>query len=108
MPLARIALRVGVVPMVIVAVLLVFARPDPAAAQRAYRLEGRVQWVAGGTLSLAVNDGPAVSIDLRNVPQDDYAGLAQGDWVVVIAELSADRRRLIGTSVARVPEFQAP
>jgi hypothetical protein len=113
MPLARIVwrsrdVRVTVVPLVLAAALVGLSLPDPAAAQRVVRLEGRVLWVAGTTLSLAVNDGPAVGVDLRNVPQGDYSGLAQGDWVVVVAQLSPDYRRLIGTSITRTGGYQAP
>ena len=65
-------------------------------------------WVAGDVLSLAVNDGPAVSIDLSDVPQSDYSGLPQGEWVVVIARLSSDYRRLNGVSITRYAGGQAP
>ncbi len=56
---------------------LLLALPLPSAAQSRYvRLEGRVQWIAGTVLSLAVNDGPAVGIDLHRAPQSDYSGVA--------------------------------
>ena len=73
-----------------------------AVAQSRYlRFEGRVQWISGAVLSVAVNDGPAVAIDLGRVRQGDYIGLAQGDWVIVEGELSPDRRRVVGTGISR-------
>ena len=89
---------------------LMLALPASAVAQSRYlRFEGRVQWISGAVLSVAVNDGPAVAIDLGRVRQGDYIGLAQGDWVIVEGELSPDRRRVVGTGISRVySSFQAP
>jgi hypothetical protein len=89
--------------------LLAALPASPAAQSRDVRLEGRVQWIAGTVLSLAPNDGPAVRVDLGRVPQSDYGGLAQGDWVIVTGRLSDDYRRVLGTSIQRgYPGFQAP
>ena len=89
--------------------LLLALPAAPAAQSRYVRLEGRVQWIAGNVLSLARNDGPSVRIDLARVPQSDYGGLAQGDWVIVTGQLSDDYRRVLGTSIQRgYPGFQAP
>ena len=98
--------RLGVLLVVACLVLL----PGSSLAQsRSVRFEGRVQWIGGSVLSVAVNDGPAVAIDLGRVPQSDYSGLTQGDWVIVIGELSPDRRRVLGSSVTRTDGgFQAP
>jgi hypothetical protein len=89
---------------------LLLALPLPSAAQSRYvRLEGRVQWIAGTVLSLAGTDGWAVGIDLRRAPQSDYSGVGQGDWVVVLAELSDDYRRVFAVSIRRgYPGIQAP
>jgi hypothetical protein len=88
--------------VVFAALALLLALPSASAAQTRYiRLEGRVQWVAGNVLSLAVNDGPSVGIDLVRVPQSDYGGLAQGDWVIVLGQLSGDYRRVLGASIQR-------
>lgn len=89
---------------------LLLALPAASAAQTRYvRLEGRVQWIAGTVLSLSVNDRPGVGIDLLRVPQSDYGGLVQGDWVIVTGQLSDDYRRVLGTSIQRVdPGVQAP
>jgi hypothetical protein len=84
-------------------VALVLALPASTAAQgRNVRFEGRVLWISGTVLSVAVNDGPSVGIDLARVPQSDYIGLAQGDWVIVAGELSPDRRRILGLGIGRV------
>lgn len=104
-----VALRPTVTRVALVVLLVALAMPPIASAQtRALRLEGRVLWVAGNVLSLAVNDGPAVTIDLRGVPQGDYYGLVQGDWVVVLGQLSPDYRRVLGTSITRYAGSQAP
>ena len=88
--------------LVAFAVALLLALPAASAAETRYvRLEGRVQWVAGNVLSLAVNEGPSVGIDLVRVPQSDYGGLVQGDWVIVRGQLSDDYRRVLGTSIQR-------
>jgi hypothetical protein len=89
---------------------LMLTLPASAVAQSRYlRFEGRVQWISGAVLSVAVNDGPAVAIDLGRVRQGDYIGLAQGDWVIVEGELSPDRRRVVGTGISRVyASSQAP
>ena len=80
----------------------VLTLPSPTTAQTRYvRFEGRVQWLSGTVLSVAINDGPAVAVDLGRVPQSDYAGLNQGDWVLVTGELSSDRRRVLGTGISR-------
>jgi len=96
--------------LVVFAVALLLALPAASAAETRYvRLEGRVQWVAGNVLSLAVNEGPSVGIDLVRVPQSDYGGLVQGDWVIVRGQLSDDYRRVLGTSIQRgYPSVEAP
>jgi len=96
--------------MVSVVLSLLLALPAASAAQTRYvRLEGRVQWIAGTVLSLSVDDRPAVGIDLVRVPQSDYSGLVQGDWVIVTGQLPDDRLRVLGTSIQRsVPGVQAP
>jgi hypothetical protein len=83
--------------------------PLPAPAQQRVHFEGRVLWVSGNSMAIAVNDGPSVSVDLSDVPQGEYAGLEEGEWVVVTAQLSRDRRKVLGISVARYGGgFQAP
>jgi hypothetical protein len=82
--------------------LVLMPAASTVAQGRYVRFEGRVQWISGAVLSVAVVDGgPAVAVDLGRVPQGDYIGLAQGDWVIVVGELSPDRRRVIGTGITR-------
>jgi hypothetical protein len=66
------------------------------------RFHGRVQWVAGETMVVVLDDSPSISIDLSHVAQDEYAGLAQGDWVVVTGTVPDERDRVIATSVLRL------
>jgi len=46
---------------------------------------------------VATEDGVAVSVDLREVPQDEYQRLASGDRVLVIGVLG--RNRIVGTTI---------
>jgi hypothetical protein len=101
----------GLRPPVLWAVLpLLVALPSVSEAQTRYvRLQGRVQWISANVLSLSVPDRPGIGIDLVRVPQGDYFGLVQGDWVTVTGQLSDDSRRILGTSIQRSdPSFQAP
>ena len=98
-------------PLMVWAVLpLLLALPWASAAQTRYvRLQGRVQWISANVLSLSVQDSPGIGIDLVRVPQSDYFGLTQGDWVTVTGQLSDDSRRVLGISIQRIdPGFQAP
>src|SRR5947208_13666436 len=54
-----------------------------AAQDMPVRVSGRVQWIAGGTMIVALDDSPSINVDLARVAQDPYAGLAAGEWVVV-------------------------
>jgi hypothetical protein len=72
----------------------------PATGQgRPIVLDGRVQWIAAGTMMvLPEAGGIPVNIDLTRVPQDHYAGLVQGNPVVVSG--SYDGHRILATSVS--------
>lgn len=95
--------------VLVVAALMLTLSTASAAPARYVRLEGRVLWIAGNVLSLSVSDSPAVRIDLVQVPQSDYSGLGQGDWVIVTGQLSDDYRRVLGISIRRGDlGFQTP
>jgi hypothetical protein len=96
----------------VISVILLLGVVGSAHSQERYlRLEGHVQWIAGQTMILATNtDGTdsyiprslwTIRVDLRDVPQDEYAALAQGDVVTVTGVLSDDNSRLVGTSIER-------
>src|SRR5256885_16928414 len=53
-----------------------------AAQDMPVRVSGRVQWIAGGTMIVALDDSPSINVDLSRGAQDQYAGLARGEWVV--------------------------
>ncbi len=75
----------------------------PAAAQgRPVVLDGRVQWIAGKTMMVIPDaGGPSINIDLTQVPQDHYAGVAQGTRVSVAG--INDGQRVQATSVNTPP-----
>ena len=103
-----IARRVALL-LLLAGAMLALGFPEPADAQPRVRFEGRLLWVSGNTMAVAVNDGPSVTIDLKEVPQSDYAGLEEGEWVMVLAQYSQDRRRLFGLSVTRYAGgYEAP
>jgi len=49
-----------------------------------------------------------VRVDLLRVPQDGYAVLTRGERIVVIGVVTDGRRSVIGTSVVRGSDAQAP
>jgi hypothetical protein len=99
-----------------------------ALAQRRARVEGTVQWVSGQTLVLLLDapagppqytivgphlvptaaPRPTVQVDLRELPQSEYAYLRSGDRVAVVGVVSSDGRRLIGSSIIRDIDYQLP
>ena len=85
----------------VVASLVLFGAVAPGAAQdKIVRLQGRVQWIAGEKMMLIPdNGGLPIEIDIKQVPQDDYRTLAEGDPVAVSGVVSPDGRKLIATSI---------
>jgi len=95
----------------LVFVAILFGSLTSAGAQEvAVRFEGRVLWISGQTMLVALDDGRTVSIDLARVAQSDYRVLAQNDfgqndWVVVDAVRLRGSRRVIATSVQRLGRY---
>src|SRR5262245_26669264 len=86
-----------------VALALMGAWTASSAQERAIRVDGRVQWIAGDKMMLLPEPtGLPVTIDLARVPQDHYATLKQGTWVVVDGVTPIGTRRLIATSIVLV------
>ena len=113
-----LALAVAVLALgALVAVVL----GSPAVAQEYMRFDGTVQWLSGQTLILALDaqiaapsyvivgqvlvpvQGPrqTVNVDLRQLPQRDYAVMRSGERIAVIGVPSDDGRRLIAASIIR-------
>jgi hypothetical protein len=72
-------------------------------------VEGRVQWISGQRMVIAPVGAvvapagtSAINVDLSQVAQDEYAGLAQGDPVVISGTVSSARDRINATSVRRL------
>jgi len=72
-----------------------------AAQDMSVRISGRVQWIAGGTMIVALDDSPSINVDLSRVAQDQYAGLARGEWVVVTGMVPNVRDLVIATGIQR-------
>jgi hypothetical protein len=85
-------------PAIAVALALSTAIPGRVAAGgAAVRFPGRVSWVAAQTMVVATDDGVALTVDLTEVPQDEYQRLASGDRVLVTGVLG--RNRILATTV---------
>ena len=117
----------GIASAALLVVALWGTPPAPGVAQNLIRVDGTVMWLSGQTLTLAL-DGPVnlylqilgpylvpmagprptVNVDLREVPQSDYAFMRPGERLGVIGALSDDRRRLIGKSIIRDDGQHAP
>ena len=50
---------------------------------------------------LTLDDSPSINVDLSRVAQDQYAGLAGGEWVVVTGMVPNDRDRVVATGIQR-------
>lgn len=86
-----------------IASLLIVGPVTSVGAQgRAVRFQGRVLWIAGQSMEVALNDGSSISIDLARLAQGEYHVLGQNDWVVVDAVIVSGSRRVIVTSIQRV------
>ena len=104
-------MKSSLIPPSVVLVVICGALPAPGTAQGQYvRLQGRVQWIAADTMMcLPASGAMPVNVDLRQVPLNEYATLAQGNPIVVDGMISEDGRRLIARSVAVSPlDEEAP
>ena len=80
----------------VVVSLVLFGAVAPGAAQdKVVRVQGRVQWIAGEKMMLIPDNGALpVEVDIKQVPQDDYRTLKEGDPVVASGVVSRDGRKL--------------
>jgi len=87
--------------VVVVVALVLFAAGAPVAAQdKIVSVQGRVQWIAAEKMMMIPDNGALpVEVDIKQVPQDDYRTLKEGDPIVVSGVVSRDGRKLIATSV---------
>jgi len=102
--------RKGLLAAALAAVVMLGVVGSAYSQERYLRLEGHVQWISGQTMILATNtEGMdsyvpqalwSVRVDLREVPQDEYDTLTQGDFVIVTGVL-VDDSWLAGTSIER-------
>jgi hypothetical protein len=88
---------------------LLIGTSTPAGAQnQPVRFDGRVQWVAGQLMAVGLDSGLSVSVDLARVPLDQYTVLGRGERVIIIGVITDGNRRVLGTSVVRGGEVEAP
>jgi hypothetical protein len=102
--------RKGLLAAALAAVVMLGVVGSGYSQERYLRLEGHVQWISGQTMILATNtEGMdsyvpqalwSVRVDLREVPQDEYDTLTQGDFVIVTGVL-VDDSWLAGISIER-------
>jgi cold shock CspA family protein len=71
-----------------------------AADDTLVRFGARVSWIAAETMVVSTEGGPAVSVDLSQVAQDEYQRLATGARVIVTGTLG--RNRVLATSIESV------
>ena len=82
--------------------LVLWAVAVSPAQEVAVGFEGRVQWIAGNILVIALEASPSINVDLSEVAQDQYQGLHERDWVLVTGRVTKQRDRVIATSVQRL------
>jgi hypothetical protein len=95
----RLGLDLVLVAVAFSAIATMFGSVD---AQPQVTVYGRVQWIAGQTLSVIPNSGaPPVNVDLTRIPLREYSPLRAGDWVVVEGTVAHHNggHRVIATSV---------
>jgi len=101
-------IRKGLVAAALAAVVMLGSVGSADPQERYVHIAGRVQWIAGETMTLATNTDLtgsyvpqalwSVRVDLTDVPQDEYNTLTQGDFVFVTGVL-VDNSWLAGTSI---------
>lgn len=87
---------------------LLTAASTPAMSEpQSVRVDGRVQWISAEKMLLLPDLGLLpVNVDLRQVPQDQYATLAPGTRVVVNGAVSNDGRWLVASAVMPSDSYQ--
>ena len=85
----------------LVGMVLVLALLEAAGAQELVRFAGSVQWIAGSRMQVMTDSGASIAVDLTPADQSAYQGLRNGDAVLVVGVLSADRRRIVARELWR-------
>lgn len=94
--------------VLVVAILVAGALGSAEAADRPVRFDGRVQWIAGQVMVVQLDTGRSVGVDLVRVPQDEYALLTPNERIVVIGVVTDGSRHVLGRSLVRGDDLQAP
>lgn len=81
------------------------------AQETVMRFEGRVIWLTGQSMALALDNGPAFGVDLTRISQSDLRSIAQNDYVTVTGVVLRPSGRLRAISIQRISAWfpqQAP
>jgi hypothetical protein len=83
-----------------VATVLAISLQAPALAQDEILVfEGRVVWISGQRMILALDSAPTVSVDLTRISQADLRRFGQNDYVVVTGVVERPGRTILAFSV---------
>ena len=96
------------VVLLIAALVMVVAAPEPASAQRQQQIHGWVQGITGGRMQMTTHDGLSLAVDLRWIDQRSFQGLRSGDGITVVGVLAPDRSRLIAQGIWTDPSLRGP
>lgn len=82
--------------------------PVPGHGQERFRVHGYIQWIAADAMQLQTDGGPSISLDLSQVDQSSYQGLANGKGVtvtgvVVRPQSSGQGTNLVAESIVADP-----
>jgi hypothetical protein len=72
------------------------------AQETVLRFEGRVIWISGQSMALALDNGPAFGVDLTRISQSDLRNIAQNDYVVVTGVVLRPRSQFVAISIRRI------
>jgi hypothetical protein len=99
----------GLLAAATIAMILIAVVGAGVAQEQQMSVEGRVQWISGQRMVVAPVGAvvapagtSAINVDLSQVAQGEYSGLAQGDAVVISGTVSSARDRIVATSIRRL------
>ena len=97
---ARARMRVSSAIVVAACALALLSTSAPA-QEVTVRIDGRVLWIAGGTMLVAPFGGDAVPVrvDLSQADQSEYMRLTSGDAVTVIGTIAPGGNGVVAATI---------